>query len=183
MAISHADHDHPNTPAARAACRKAMAKDGAPLVIQSMATGKVVEVPKPAKVTVVPRRRGDGGVVKGLKMTEPKAAVQRLKVSGTLIKSLGDLADVPHVLAVAVRRAWTEDYTVQAAHPFNHDERRIVISAPQAEIALAWDSDERTAVFVRNYHSSITNRVDSVDEAFRVAATVTAWDGHGNLKR
>jgi hypothetical protein len=168
MPISHADHDHPNTPAARAACRKSMAATGA-------------TVPrKPAQVTVVPRTRGDGGVVRGLVATTPTAAVRRLKVSGTLIKRVGDLADVPADLATEVRRAWKLDWTVQVGHPFNDDERRIVITGPKAEIALVWDSKGRTATFVRHHDSSVTSRVGTPDDAFDAADTDDAWDGHGN---
>jgi hypothetical protein len=180
MAISHADHDHPNTPAARAKCRKSMASSGAPAQILSIKTGKLVDVPPPVKMTVVPRHRGDGGVVQGMKATEPKAATRRLKVSGSLINSTGHLADVPAVLATEVRRAWKLDWTVQAGHPFNDDERRIVITGPVAEIALVWDSNGRTGIFIRNLNSSVTRRLDTPDEAFDAADTEDAWDGHGN---
>lgn len=179
MAISHADHDHPNTPAARAACRKALAGTGVP----TGAVRKLAEqagVVKPAQMTVVPRKRGDGGVVKGMQATDPRAAVRRLKVSGTVLTRIGDLADVPAVLATEVRRAWKLDWTVQAGHPFNDDERRIVITGPKAEIALVWDSNGRTGTFVRNHNSSVTRRLDTPDEAFDAADTDDAWDGHGN---
>jgi hypothetical protein len=128
----------------------------------------------------VPRKRGDGGVVKGMQATEPKAATRRLKVTGTVIRRLGDLADVPAVLATEVRRAWALDWTVQVGHPFNDDERRIVITGPVAEIALVWDSNGRTAVFIRNHNSSITYRVDTADEAFDDADNADAWDENGN---
>ena len=176
MAISHKDHDHPNTPQARAACRKAMASGDMTL---NLRTGDI----KPAQMTVVPRRRGDGGVVKGLKATEPKAATRRLKVSGTLIKAIGDLADVPQELARAVRQAWTWGWTVQAGHPFNDDERRIVVSGEFAEVALVWDSTGRTGTFVRNWDSSVTFRMDDFEAAFTAAANADQWDEFGNLKR
>lgn len=182
MAISHADHDHPNTPAARAKCRKAMGATPG-VSFKDNAVRKLAEqagVVKPPQMTVVPRRRGDGGVVKGMQATEPKAAVRRLKVAGVLITRIGDLADVPAVLATEVRRAWKLDWTVQAGHPFNDDERRIVITGPKAEIALVWDSNGRTGTFVRRHDSSITRRLDTPDEAFDAADTDDAWDGHGN---
>jgi hypothetical protein len=172
MAISHADHHHPNTPAARAACRKALAATPGKTFAENAGV--------PAKLTVVPRKRGDGGVVKGMQATEPKAATRRLKVTGTVIRRLGDLADVPAVLATEVRRAWALDWTVQVGHPFNDDERRIVITGPVAEIALVWDSNGRTAVFIRNHNSSITYRVDTADEAFDDADNPDAWDENGN---
>lgn len=175
MAISHADHDHPNTPAARAKCRRAMDNTHTPYVNPMRELAEQAGVVKPAKVTVVPRKRGDGGVVKGMQAAAPR----RLKVSGTLIKAIGDLADVPAALAVHVRRAWALDWTVQVGHPFNDDERRIVITGPKAEIALVWDSRGRTATFVRHLDSSVTSKL-ATDDAFDAADTDDAWDGHGN---
>lgn len=190
MAISHADHDHPNTPAARAACRKALAKG-----TTHQTTENVTGDRKPAKMTVVPRTRGDGGVVKGMQADLHAKTCQvagcsrcfpkpspprRLKVSGVKLTRIGDLADVPAVLATEVRRAWNLDWTVQAGHPFNDDERRIVITGPKAEVALVWDSNGRTGTFVRNHNSSVTHRLDTPDEAFDAADTDDAWDGHGN---
>lgn len=193
MAISHADHDHPNTPAARAKCRRAMdnthlsgeavRKELAGTIIKGTTHQMVENVTgdrKPVKMTVVPRRRGDGGVVKGMQATAPKAAARRLKVSGVKLTRIGDLADVPAVLATEVRRAWKLDWTVQAGHPFNDDERRIVITGPKAEIALVWDSNGRTGTFVRHHNSSVIHRLDTPDEAFDAADTDDAWDGHGN---
>lgn len=175
MAISHADHDHPNTPAARGACRKAMAKG-----TTHQTTENVTGDRKPAKMTVVPRTRDAGGVVKGMQATDPRPAARRLKVSGVKLTRIGDLADVPAVLATEVRRAWKLDWTVQAGSPFNDDERRIVITGPKAEIGLVWDSNGRTGTFVRNHNSSVTHRLDTPDEAFDAADTDDAWDGHGN---
>jgi len=164
MAISHADHNHPNTPAARAACRKAMAGGGGnPRVARIESDGK------PAKVTVVPRRKGDGGVVKGMQATAPKAAVARLKLPGRLIKSVGDLGDVPAILATEIRRAWDLGWEVVVGHPFNHEERRVVIFGPSAEIALVWSSDGRTGCFTRKNGSSITRRMADFDSGFKLA--------------
>jgi hypothetical protein len=160
-------------------CRKKMAAGGDP-PLRVSGERVLAEAANPPQMTVVPRRRGDGGVVKGLKATAPKAGVNRLKLTGSKIARTGDLADVPAVLATEVRRAWKLDWTVQAGHPFNEDERRIVITGPVAEIALVWDSNDRTAVFVRNLNSSVTHRVSSPDEAFDAADTDDAWDGHGN---
>lgn len=176
MAVSHKDHNHPNTPAARAACRKALA-DGNQVATTD---GKWVEAPvkntkdqgitKPAQIAVVPRKRGDGGVVKGLQATAPHAnTARRLKVSGTKIKSIGDLADVPRVLAPWVREAWRREWTVQAGYPFNESERRVVISGPSAEIAIVWDDRDRVGGFVRAWDSSITKRCDDMTAAFRLA--------------
>lgn len=167
MAVSHKDHDHPNTPAARAACRKAMAATpgksfaenaGVPTAMQKLASGIV----KPAQMTVVPRKRGDGGVVKGLQATAPRIADRRLKVSGTMIKVTGDLADMPVELAAAVRAAWEKDWDVQVGERFNETERRVVISGEVGIVSLVWSDSldkVRTAVFVRSYDSSVTRRV------------------------
>ena len=176
MAISHKDHDHPNTPAARAKCRKAMEKSGTPIKISAeRALAEAAGVVKSTKMTVVPRRRGDGGVVRGMK---------NVKRTNTLIKAEYDLADVPAMLAYGVRMAWDADLDVKVGERFNDEEKRLVIQHEVAEIALVW-RDKRPdgiwAIFVRNYDSSRTFKVESVQQAFEVAATWDAWDGRGNL--
>jgi hypothetical protein len=162
MAMSHADHDHPNTPGARAACRRRMILAGSPA---EPAAGVV----KPAQMTVVPRKRGDGGVVRGLKATEPQASNRRLKVSGWQLKSIGDLADVPATLAAPIREAWKRGWVVQVGDRFNEAERRIVITAPGGEVSLVWSEDGRTGVFFRPGNSSVTSRKDGWARAFELA--------------
>lgn len=170
MAISHADHDHPNTPAARAACRKAMTRGTTHQTTENVAGDR-----KPAKLTVVPRKRGDGGVVQGLK---------NAKRPNSLIKADYDLADVPRMLAYGVRMAWALDLEVKVGDRFNDEEKRLVIQHEEAEIALVW-RDKRPdgiwAVFVRNWDSSKTFKVESVQHAFEVAADREAWDENRNL--
>lgn len=121
MAISHADHDHANTPAARAACRKAMA-------------GTV----KAPQMTVVPRKRGDGGVVRGMQATKPHAGAGNLKRPGTHLRNIGDLPDVPRMLAYCAKLAWHEGWDVVVGHPFNDSEANIKIMGPKAEITCIW---------------------------------------------
>lgn len=257
MAISHADHNHPNTPAARAACRKRIGNGQSPLdasaeralgtvkvsaeralaesaglvkpvrvaespamvqylrhwalgepvtktpstgvVRSAFRKGYVVDNPngsgepmvtdlgksvaglvKPAKVTVVPRKRGDGGVVKGMKAAAPK----NTKRANSLIKNESDMADVPHALAHGIREAWARDLDVRVGDRFRDDEARIVIQNEVGEIALVWKVTNPHgvhAIFVRNFDSSRTFKVNSVRQAFEVTETWDAWDVHGNL--
>jgi hypothetical protein len=199
MAISHADHDHPNTPAARAACRKAMtsgvctcndsarteAQRGKILIHAPGCPQKFVAVASsakqgPAQMTVIPRKRGDGGVVKGMKAAKPV----ELKKEGRLLKDIGDLPDVPRMLAYGARLAWSVDWEVRVGTPFNDTESRIVVKGALAEIALVWKSSMPNGVwgvFVRNWNSSKTFRVDNVQLAFEVAMSPEAWDAYGNL--
>jgi hypothetical protein len=179
MAISHKDHDHPNTPAARAACRKAMTATD---YVTGATPDGVVGVATPAKMTVVPRRRGDGGVVKGMKAAGPGRTLKR---SNTLVKSEGDLADMPRMLAYGVRLAWAADLDVVVGEKFNEAERRILIKNEVGEVALTWRENRPEgiwAIWVRNYDSSRQFTVESVQEAMEITATREAWDDHGNLK-
>lgn len=132
MAISHKDHDHPNTPGARAACRKAMQinAEGGFTAVQKRIVDQTV---KAAQMTVVPRRRGDGGVVKGMQAHGPT-----LKRENAKIKGIRDLADMPQMLAYAVRLAWAADLEVVAGHPFNDTEANVIIKGPAAHITLMW---------------------------------------------
>lgn len=140
MAVSHKDHNHPNTPAARAACRKTMAinaEGGFTAVQKRIVDGAV----KAAQMTVVPRRRGDGGVVKGL-----KAAM--LKRPNTRIKNIGDLADMPQMLAYAVRLAWAHpDLEVVVGDPFNDQEANVVIKGPAAYITCVWRVSQPNGIY------------------------------------
>lgn len=129
MAISHKDHNHPNTPAARAACRKAIAGGGGdPRVTRIESDGSS------ARMTVVPRRRGDGGVVKATKAADPR----NVKRPGTHLRNIGDLPDVPAMLAYCARLAWAEGWEVTTGHKFNEDEATILIHGPKAEITAIW---------------------------------------------
>lgn len=173
MAINHKNHDHPNTPAARAVCRKAM---GSVDYVAGATPDPVVGNAVPAKLTVVPRKRGDGGVVQGLRNS---------KRPNTHLRADHDLADVPRMLAYGVRLAWAADLDVLVGDRFNDEEARIVIKADKGEISLVW-RDKRPEgiwkIWVRNYDSSKQYVVESVQEALEIMAFDSeAWDEHGNL--
>lgn len=188
MAISHKDHGHPNTPAARAACRNRMKAGQSPLDVsaeRALAEAAGV-VRKAAKLTVVPRKRGDGGVVKGMQATAPKTAAGNLKKPGTHLRAIGDLADVPRMLAHGVRLGWAEDWDVVIGERFNDSEARIVIKGDQCDISLVWRPslpDGVWGIFVRNWNSSVTFKVNSIQEAFDAAKDAESWDEFGNYKR
>lgn len=192
MAISHADHNHPNTPAARAACRKRIGNGQSPLdasaeralgtvkVSAERALAESAGLVKAPQMTVVPRKRGDGGVVKGMKAAAPK----NTKRANSLIKNESDMGDVPHALAHGIREAWARDLDVRVGDRFRDDEARIVIQNEVGEIALVWKVTNPHgvhAIFVRNFDSSRTFKVNSVRQAFEVTETWDAWDVHGNL--
>lgn len=111
MAISHADHDHPATPAARAACRKAMG--GTTNTAARPAVGTV------RLVGVEPRKTRRAATVNG-----GAPVAERRK----FIRDEGDMPGVPHVFSAAIRHAWhQEGWTVQHGNPYNDTEKRIVI--------------------------------------------------------
>ena len=165
MAISHADHDHPNTPAARAKCRRAMDNTHVSYVNLSAERqlAEQVGVVKPAKIVSVQpigARRGPKGPMRG---------ATNIKKPGTVLRTIGDLPDVPRMLAYGARLAWANDWPVRVGEPFNDNEARIVIDAPAGEIALVWRPslpDGVWGVFFRPGYNSITNRLNSVQEAF-----------------
>lgn len=178
MAISHADHGHPNTPAARAACRKRLADGQSPLDVSAEralaeAAGIVKKATsKPATWNVVP---------KGKK----PVALKTTKRTNTLIKTVADMADVPRALAHGIREAWARDLDVKVGDRFREDEARVVIQAELGEISLVWkDSNVHGvhAIFVRNWDSSKTFKVQSVSEAFAVMEDRDMWDEFGNLR-
>jgi hypothetical protein len=130
MAISHKDHDHPNTPAARAQCRKAMAASGTPM--KKSAERELAEaagIVKPATVWA-------GIKPMGRNATKAKPSTKNVKKPGTRLRTIGDLPDVPRMLAYGCRLAWAQDWEVKVGEQFNDLEARIVIAAPAGEIAL-----------------------------------------------
>lgn len=172
MPISHADHGHPNTPAARAACRKAMAKTGTP-VEAAVLIGKSQGGPK---IVVVPRRRGDGGVVKGMIAAQPVIKGTKVKAYETLIRTAGDLpADIPANLVRTIEAAWAADLPVIRGARLNDTETRILIGGSVAQVSLVFNAGGDSGVFVRSLTSSITRRVDSGPMALALASGEDEW--------
>jgi len=177
MAISHKDHDHPNTPAARAACRKQMSIGDTPLTgnpIPSTVAGVINQALAPKSTTWHVKPKG-----------KQPAALKNKKRTNSLIKDISDLADVPQALAHGIREAWARDFDVRVGDKFRDDEARVVIQADLCEIALVWKSTNVHgvhAIWVRNWDSSKAFKVNSVAEAFMVAETRELWDEYGNLR-
>jgi hypothetical protein len=148
MAINHSGHDHPATPAGRAACRK------------TMAVGAVADR-KPQVMIVAPRR--------GRKPAQVDA-----KPRG--IRNIGDMPDVPHVFSTAIHAAWDNGWTVTTGHPYNDDEKRILITSAAGELALVHRAGNAGVwgVFWRPVNSSITSRVT---DAPVIAAGVSLLGG------
>jgi hypothetical protein len=122
---------------------------------------------KPAKLNIVSRKRGDGGVVKAT-----AAAVKAHKKPGTPLRNIGDLPDVPRMLAHAARIAWSKAWVVVVGDRFNDTEARIVVYGPKAEISLIWRVSLPHGVWgisVRPFDSSVAHKVGDVDSAFRMA--------------
>jgi hypothetical protein len=180
MTISHTGHDHPATPAARAACRKQMANGDTPLTgnpIPSTIDGVVGKALRPAKLTVVPRRRGDGGVVKGMQ-TGDLGVVKGTKVKAyeKAIRTTGDLpADIPANLVRTIKRAWERGWAVVEGMPLNDNETRILIGGDIAQVSLVFNAAGGSGVFVRSLTSSITHRVDYGSQALALASGEDEW--------
>jgi hypothetical protein len=168
MAISHAGHNHPATPAGRAACRKAMA--GTP-VQSAVMVGKSQGGPK----IIVAKSPG----TKGLR--EAAEAVKTRKKANTKIKGIGDLTDVPPMLAYAVRLAWAAELEVVAGHPFNDTESNIIIKGPAAHITCIWRSAQPNGIYamrIRPVDSSVgAGDASSAQQAVDIARGVEPIPG------
>lgn len=164
MPISHADHDHPNTPAARAACRKAMGS-----IIKGTTHETVENVEgdrKPIKMTMVPRKRGDGGVVKGMKAAGPER----------FLRTSADIpVDCPQPLHYAITRAWANGWDVVEGYKLNDMENRILIAGTIAQVSIVWNAAGFSAIFIRRLDSSVTHRADSAQAAMGLASGDDDW--------
>lgn len=153
MAISHADHDHPATPAARAACRKAMAGG---CTDPKLAIDGVRERRGPVRLVGVAKANGRG-------------------FRAFAIRNEGDLADgVPHVFSGAIRKAWDMGWDVRSAHPYNDTEKRVEVKSDHGTVTLVYKAgNERVwGVFWRAHNETITHRIEAaevgiVNEAIR----------------
>lgn len=155
MAISHATCTHPATPAGRAKCRASGGPDG---------------TTKAAGTAVAPPAAATGTRTKGKR---PTASTRNLKRPGTHLRTIGDLPDVPRMLAHGCRIAWTKGWDVTIGEKFNDLEARIVIKGDLGEIALVWKPSLPNGVwgiFFRPDGSSVTHRIDSVQRAFLIAS-------------
>lgn len=148
MAMSHADCDHPRTPAGRAACRAA----GGP-----RPTGEHIDVTGPRLaetkrspiVAVAPRGRA-------------RRAPAVVDAKPRAIRTIGDMPNVPHVFSSAITAAWENGWDVRTGHPYNDTEKRVLITSAHGELALVWrDGTPHVVwgVFWRPGKSSITHRL------------------------
>ena len=144
MAISHTDHDHANTPAARAKCRKALMAD-----TEAGLRGSAPLKPKgPVRLVGVAKANGTG-------------------FRAFAINDEGDLANaVPHVFSGANRKAWEMGWTVRSAHPYNDTEKRVEVKSPHGTMSLVWKERSPNAVwgvFFRPVNTSITSRIEAAE--------------------
>lgn len=165
MAVNHADHDHPATPKARAACRALLAATG------TTNPHDAIDVPA--------GKRGDGRrkVINAAKAVRGPRPGKSAKKPGSYIRTDADMADVPRVFGPAIRVAWThDDWAVVVGTPYNEAERNIRIATPTGEITMAWKTanpDGIHGVWWRAKGTSVWSRYPlGVNEAIRQAEAV-----------
>jgi len=117
---------------------------------------------------------------KGLR--EAAEAVKTRKKVNTKIKVIGDLADMPRMLAYAVRLAWAHDeLEVVTGHPFNDTEANVIIKGPAAHITLMWKvarPDGISAMRIRPVDSSLcVGDATSAQQAVDIARGVEPIPG------
>src|SRR5687768_2343416 len=124
MGMSHESCDHPRTPAGRAACRKS--------------GGSGAAAPKPAgkaRLVGVEPLSARGKVRRGPRVDQPSSRTRGIRAEH-------DLVDVPHVFSNIIRASWSAGYEVQTGHPYNLDQRRIIISSDRGWLTLVWRSSQ-----------------------------------------
>lgn len=199
MAINHANCDHPRTPAGRAACRRAGGPQSTPMSDRDI--DEVILSPKSGRGSSVravddrgvstPTRRSRSARTGQLRghaegCLHPDNAHRKcivrannVKRPGTHLRTIGDLPDVPRMLAHGCRIAWDRGWDVVVGHDFNDTEKRIVINGDVAEVALVWKPSLPNGVwgvFVRKHKHPITHRVEAgVDYAMRIAGGDDEW--------
>lgn len=147
MAIDHSSHDHPATPAARAACRKAMGGT-------QPGEERVSRISTPARRTK-------------LATVSSTASVRPSRRTFRVLREEGDMAGVPASLAPCIRVAWHHNLTPRFG-PSDRNEgmSELIVGGPKAVVTLVWTSGgDRTpegrvaASFARPVNSSVTRRL------------------------
>jgi hypothetical protein len=139
---SHTGHDHPATPAARAACRRS---GGAPET--------TVEAPqRPAKAV-----KRSGGT---------------RNHTGRAIRNTGDLGAlaVPHVFGSVIRWAWDHGHPVHTGNTYNDDDRTVIIVSPHGYLTLTWRGTQPNGVHAVAYRpggTSVWTRLTTINEGIR----------------
>lgn len=167
MGMSHANCDHPRTPAGRAACRQLRTK------MEPMTDHEIDGVilsPKPGRGSST-RTINSPGVVTGTKRARKPSSVA-LKRPNTHLRTIGDLPDVPRMLAFGCRLAWDAGWDVVTGPTFNDNEKTIIVNGPVAEITLIWRPSTPDGVWgvrIRPHKHSISSKVADIKTAFRMA--------------
>lgn len=147
---SHAGHDHPATPAARAACRRTGGAQVAP-------KATVEATQRPTKATA--------------RATRTRDTVRRV------IASTGDLGGlaVPHAFSSVIRWAWDRGLEVRTGDIYTDDQRSVTITSDHGWLTLTWRSTQPNGVHAVSYRprgTSVATQLPTVNEGMR------ALDGH-----
>lgn len=154
MAMSHAGHNHPATPAGRAACRKGLGKviPGNPptIVAKDQAQAKRTAKAMDTTITAEDRARGKAAA----KITKQHAAardnaVPEKKIKGDTQQSwrvpLTDIPDGssllgwPVYVSEAVRLAWRNGWRTEVGRQWKTDgARSVVIKSTRGDLTIHW---------------------------------------------
>lgn len=175
---SHDSCDHPTTPAARAACRKAggpsggVVRPGLPPRKHRGRHHPECTSPTGHDTLGCPVPPGTPAIVKPPARRNRSSATVALKRPNERLRTIGDLTDVPPALAVVIRKAWTMDgWETRVGTPYVHDERRVEVTTPHGTLSLVWRSDKLPlhAVWWRPADTSVQHKIDTVNGALRLA--------------
>lgn len=194
MPINHADHDHPNTPAARAVCRRTMAAGGdTPTTTPRKRSAPHTRPEVAAGCTCINGALGqphlpdcpvfkDGARATPRLIVEPRAkqrrmadriaasSVDRKHADGMAVPR--DLLGIPAYMAEVAKFAWGKGWAVTYGDSWTADVRKLRIhNADTGTIGLVWSnkSPGMHALWFRPNGTSQQQRYDSVNELLRIA--------------
>ena len=147
MAMSHANCDHPSTPAARAKCRRRQETIAGVVEDARIERGQMVPEPTASR--------------RGARVTpQPRQARTRT------LRAPHDLVDVPAAFGAVIRWAWEHDLPVGTAEPYNDHERRVIIASDHGWLTLVWKDQTPYGVHAswwRPKGSSVATRLMAVN--------------------
>lgn len=167
MSISHAGHNHPATPAARATCRKLMEGSGGTPTKQRIEAGGQVRKAKAPSAATKAAIVADNATANASGKLSKKA----LKTPGTVLRRVADMGDVPAVMAPLVRLTWErDDWVAMIGKRFDDEQRHVYVGTPHGQITLVWSTTNPNGlhkVWWRPLNTSLTYPA-TVNQAIRL---------------
>jgi hypothetical protein len=157
MAMSHAGHMHPATPAGRAACRKAMATTGEPARGTPIPRGRIDQVTDTMIGARFPRKRAGKGPQTAVQATTPRTPTRTRRAR---------FGDVPDAFTPLMGEAYAVGWSVSEplVNPNRDGEYSIKVRSDHGTVYAIWHDDGAIGLQWRSARTSVVRRIATVQQ-------------------